>query len=180
MTIVIDTEHANADRVVAYLYKLVNVRHVETLGDRAAIARDLALIKVASPVASMPVVLRIADETRAHIVDLGEHTMTVEITGEPPYVDAVIERLSPLGIVEMVRAGQVSMRRGDAPSAGNELTRWGAATMRWGQATTDDIRDGQALTSNICQVHGSPTSGSCDALAVSEACRVSWADPADS
>jgi hypothetical protein len=39
--------------------------------------------------------------------------MTLEITGEPPHVDAVISRLEPLGIVEMVRTGQVAMRRGD-------------------------------------------------------------------
>jgi acetolactate synthase small subunit len=39
--------------------------------------------------------------------------MTLEITGEPPHVDAVIARLEPLGIVEMVRTGQVAMRRGD-------------------------------------------------------------------
>ena len=57
--------------------------------------------------------LRVVDETRAHIVDSGEQTMTLEITGEPPHVDAVIARLEPLGIVEMVRTGQVAMRRGD-------------------------------------------------------------------
>ena len=51
--------------------------------------------------------------TRAHIVDSGEQTMTLEITGEPPHVDAVISRLEPLGIIEMVRTGQVAMRRGD-------------------------------------------------------------------
>ena len=39
--------------------------------------------------------------------------MTLEITGEPPHVDSVIARLEPLGIVEMVRTGQVAMRRGD-------------------------------------------------------------------
>ena len=43
--------------------------------------------------------------------------MTIEITGEPPHVDAVIDRLIPLGIVEMVRTGRVAMRRGDAPFA---------------------------------------------------------------
>jgi acetolactate synthase I/III small subunit len=40
--------------------------------------------------------------------------MTLEITGEPPYVDAVIKKLEPLGIIEMVRTGQVALRRGDA------------------------------------------------------------------
>jgi acetolactate synthase small subunit len=44
--------------------------------------------------------------------------MTIEITGEPPHVDSVIARLQPLGIIEMVRTGQVAMRRGDAALIG--------------------------------------------------------------
>ena len=39
--------------------------------------------------------------------------MTLEITGEPPHVDAVIAMLDAFGIIEMVRTGQVAMRRGD-------------------------------------------------------------------
>ena len=130
MTIVIDSDQMSADRVVAYLYKLVNVLHVEDLGGTPAIARDLALIKVAAPVASRPALIRIADETRAHIVDSGDETMTVEITGEPPHVDAVIERLTSLGIVEMVRTGQVAMRRGDAIVAETEETANGDHLLR--------------------------------------------------
>jgi acetolactate synthase small subunit len=45
-------------------------------------------------------------------VDSGEQTMTLEITGEPPHVDAVVQRLASIGIVEMVRTGRVAMRRG--------------------------------------------------------------------
>jgi acetolactate synthase small subunit len=54
-----------------------------------------------------------ASSTNAGTSSIGEQTMTLEITGEPPHVDAVIGRLEPLGIIEMVRTGQVAMRRGD-------------------------------------------------------------------
>ena len=47
MTIVIDSDQASAERVTAYLYKLVNVLQVEDLGAVPAVARDLALVKVA-------------------------------------------------------------------------------------------------------------------------------------
>jgi len=109
MTIVIDSDQTNAERVTAYLYKLVNVMQVEDLGAVPAVTRDLALVKVAVAGHDRAALLRVVDETRAHIVD----------TGEPPHVDAVIARLEPLGIIEMVRTGQVAMRRGDtALSAG--------------------------------------------------------------
>lgn len=114
MTIVIDSDQASAERVTAYLYKLVDVLQVEDLGAcGSAVARDLALVKVTVAGHDRAALLRVVDETRAHIVDTGEQSMTLEITGEPPHVDAVIARLAPLGIVEMVRTGQVAMRRGD-------------------------------------------------------------------
>ena len=119
MTIVVDSDEARADRLVAYLDKLINVVHVEYLDDEGALARDLALVKVAAAEAQRQPLLRIVDETRAHIVDAGKETVTVEITGDPLHVDAVIGRLSELGVVEMVRTGRVAMRRGDrvAPDA---------------------------------------------------------------
>ena len=113
MTIVMDNDQVDADRVMAYLYKLVNVLEVEDLRDVPAVARDLALVKVAVGGHDRGQLLRVVDETRAHIVDSSEQTMTLEITGEPPHVDSVIARLEPLGIVELVRTGQVAMRRGD-------------------------------------------------------------------
>ena len=96
MTVVIDSDQVSAERVTAYLYKLVNVLQVEDLRDVPAVARDLALVKVAVAGHDRAQILRVVDETRAHIVDSGEQTMTLEITGEPPHVDAVISRLEPL------------------------------------------------------------------------------------
>jgi len=118
MTVVLDSDRTS-ELVAAHLYKLVNVLQVEDLGAVPAVARDLALVKVTVAGHDRAELLQIVDETRAHVVDSGEQTMTLEITGEPPRVDAVIARLNAFGIIEMVRTGQVAMRRGDtALSAG--------------------------------------------------------------
>lgn len=121
MTIVVDSDPASAERVTAYLYKLVNVLQVEDMRDVPRVARDLALVKVSVAGHDRAALLQVVDETRAHIVDTGEQTMTLEITGEPPHLDAVIARLEPLGIVEMVRTGRVAMRRGDTTLSAAQL-----------------------------------------------------------
>jgi acetolactate synthase I/III small subunit len=113
MTLVVDSDQTSVDRVTAYLYKLVNVLQVEDLREIPIVSRDLALVKVSIAGHDRAQLLRVVDETRAHIVDSGEQTMTLEITGEPQHVDGVLARLEPIGIIEMVRTGQVAMRRGD-------------------------------------------------------------------
>ena len=113
MTLVVDSDQTSMERVIAYLYKLVNVLQVEDLRETPIVSRDLALVKVAVAGHDRAQLLRVVDETRAHIVDSGEQTMTLEVTGEPQHVDTVLSRLEPLGIIEMVRTGQVAMRRGD-------------------------------------------------------------------
>src|SRR5678815_444030 len=69
MTVVIDSDQVSVDRVAAYLHKLVNVLQVEDLRDVPAVARDLALVKVAVAGHDRAQLLRVVDETRAHIVD---------------------------------------------------------------------------------------------------------------
>jgi acetolactate synthase-1/3 small subunit len=125
MTIVVDSKQTSAARVTVYLRKLIDVLCVDDLETRPAVARDLALVKVATPGGNREHLLRLVDETRAHIVDAGEHTTTVEITGEPPHVDGVVGRLASIGIVEMVRTGRVAMARGDealATGVGSEAS----------------------------------------------------------
>src|ERR687893_585427 len=60
MTIVIDSDQASAERVTAYLYKLVNVVRVEDMATAPAVARDLALVKVAA--GDRAALLRVVDE----------------------------------------------------------------------------------------------------------------------
>src|SRR5688572_11032363 len=78
MTVVVDSDEVSVDRVTAYLYKLVNVLQVEDLRDVPAVARDLALVKVTVAGHDRAHLLRVVDETRAHIVDSSDQTMRSE------------------------------------------------------------------------------------------------------
>ncbi len=113
MTIIIDSDQASAERVTAYLYKLVNVIHIEDLGAVPAVSRELVLAKVRPSVDSRAAFESLTAEAGCTRVDAGEETVTLEIAGSPEHVASVLERLEPFGIVAISRTGQVAMRRGD-------------------------------------------------------------------
>jgi acetolactate synthase-1/3 small subunit len=112
MTIVVDTDHDGARRLEAHLYKLVNVLLVEDITDQPAINRDLAMIKVSCTQDTRPQILGLIEVFRARVVDLAMDSIIMEITGNEEKIDRLIEVLQPYGLLEMVRTGIVSMRRG--------------------------------------------------------------------
>jgi acetolactate synthase-1/3 small subunit len=109
MTIVVD---AGAEQVAKQLLKLVDVISVQDVTEGASVSRDLALIKVQADSETRGEVVQLCNIYRAHIVDTGPETMTVEVTGEEDKIDSMVEMLRPLGILEMVRTGVVAMTRG--------------------------------------------------------------------
>ena len=112
MTIVVDTDADGAHRIVANVYKLVNVLLVDDLTGQPAIARDLCLMKVAAPQEVRSQILELATVFKARVVDIALDSITLEITGFEEKVDRLIEMIRPYGLLEMVRTGQVAMRRG--------------------------------------------------------------------
>jgi acetolactate synthase-1/3 small subunit len=117
MTIVVDTDDLGARRLEANLYKLVNVLRVEDLSDDAAVVRDLALIKVAADGTTRAQVMQLCEVFRAHVVDVTNESLVLEITGTEGKIDGLVDVLRPYGVIEMVRTGIVAMRRG--PTAVN-------------------------------------------------------------
>ncbi|RPI97179.1 MAG: acetolactate synthase small subunit [Chloroflexi bacterium] len=112
MTIVMDCDDAGAERVTSYLYKLVNVIHVEDVTSRPVVNRDLAMIKVAVSPINRTEIIQLVDVFRARIVDVANDSLIIEITGDEEKIDGFVEVLRPYGINEMVRTGMVSMLRG--------------------------------------------------------------------
>ncbi len=112
MTIVLDADEDQARRIVANVYKLVNVLLVDDVTAQPAIVRDLALIKVEATPESRSHVLELANVFRARVIDVAHDSLTIEITGTEDKIDSLLEVLRPLGLIEVVRTGQVAMRRG--------------------------------------------------------------------
>jgi acetolactate synthase-1/3 small subunit len=110
MTIVVD---ADADQVRKQLYKLVNVIQVEDVTHVPDVSRDLALIKVRVDSSTRGEVMQICDIFRARIVDATPESVIVEVTGDEEKIDSMVELLRPIGILEMVRTGIVTMGRGN-------------------------------------------------------------------
>jgi acetolactate synthase-1/3 small subunit len=117
MTIVVDTDADQAKRIVANVYKLVNVLLVDDITHQPAIIRDLALIKVGALPEARSQVLELANVFRARVVDVAPESITIEITGTEDKIDRLLDVLQPLGLLEVVRTGQVAMRRGAKSAA---------------------------------------------------------------
>ncbi|MEP7356274.1 MAG: acetolactate synthase small subunit [Anaerolineales bacterium] len=114
MTIVVLTDEFGARRLEANLYKLVNVLRVEDVSNEPTVVRDLALIKVSANGATRAEVMQLCEVFRARVVDVGNESLIIEITGTEDKLDSLAEVLRPFGIIEMVRTGIVAMLRGAA------------------------------------------------------------------
>ena len=114
MTMVGDWPNGEVDahKLEANLYKLVNVIDVQDVTHQPSVTRDLALIKVKAGPDRRAEVNGLAEIFRARIVDVAADSVIIEITGTEDKIEGMIELLRPIGIVEMVRTGQVAMTRG--------------------------------------------------------------------
>ncbi|SJZ77256.1 acetolactate synthase, small subunit [Trichlorobacter thiogenes] len=112
ITIVTRGDDAVLEQITKQLNKLVDVIKVLDFSEDNAIERELALIKVAAEDESRAEVLRIVDIFRAKIIDVTPKSYTIEATGAPAKINAILDLLRPLGLKELVRTGSVAIGRG--------------------------------------------------------------------
>ena len=113
LTVVVQGNRAEAERLARELDRLVSVIRVEPLNGRPAVSRDLALIKVTVDASTRAEVSHLCDVFRARIIDVAQGSVIVELTGSESKIEGFAEMLRPLGIIEMVRTGLVAMTRAD-------------------------------------------------------------------
>jgi acetolactate synthase-1/3 small subunit len=113
MTIVTDEEELLRRNVIrTNLLKLINVIEVQDVTDIPCVVRETALIKVKADATQRGEVMNVAEMYRARIVDVANESLIVEVTGESDKIESIINVLSPLGIIEVMRTGKIAMTRG--------------------------------------------------------------------
>src|ERR1700759_1251155 len=112
MTIVVDCEEHPLEQVTKQLNKLINVRKIVEPEPAQAVQRELMLIKVRADTDTRSKVLEAVELFRAHVVDVALDAVTIEATGSPDKLEALVRVLEPFGIKELVKSGMIAVGRG--------------------------------------------------------------------
>ncbi len=113
ITVVTSGTPAVIEQIKAQLGRLVPVhRVVDVTTEKVGVEREMALIKVAGTGDKRVEALRVSQVFRAKVLDTSHSSFVFEITGAPSKIDAFIELMRPLGLVEVSRTGVAAISRG--------------------------------------------------------------------
>ncbi|MFD1781088.1 acetolactate synthase small subunit [Fredinandcohnia salidurans] len=120
MTFVIHLdEETVVEQITKQLNKQIDVIKVVDITNQAIVARELALIKVASSPSNRNEIYSLIDPFRASIIDVSKESLVIQVTGESEKVEALIDLLKPYGIKEVARTGTTAFTRGNQKTASN-------------------------------------------------------------
>lgn len=114
ITITLRGDEYIRDQLINQLKKLFNIKQVKLLEPGSSVERELMMVKVRNNPETRSEVMAAAEVYRGKIIDYTTDAMCIEVTGEPSKINAFIEVMKPLGIIEMCRTGVVALDRGSS------------------------------------------------------------------
>lgn len=112
ITVVASGDEDSLEQIYKQLEKLIDVVKIQVLPAEHSVARELILIKVGATADERQQVIAIADIFRAKIVDVSEHSLMIELTGNQAKLEAFIGLLGKFQILELARTGITGLARG--------------------------------------------------------------------
>lgn len=112
MSIVTSGDDRILEQIVKQLNKLIDTIKIIDFTGEDFVEREMALIKVTAEEHTRAEILRICDIFRGKVVDVTARSYTMEVTGSPAKINAILNLLKPLGVKELVRTGPVVIGRG--------------------------------------------------------------------
>jgi acetolactate synthase-1/3 small subunit len=113
MTITATGSKKTLVQIIKQLNKLVDVVHAIDNTDKSIIKRELALLKISCTPDIRSDLLMLINAVKGVAVDIGDKTISFEVSGPSEKIDAVKKIFEPYGILEVVRTGVTLMARGD-------------------------------------------------------------------
>lgn len=113
MTIVTSGTDEIIEQIIKQLNKLIDVVKVLDLNDGKFIERELMIVKVKANAQYRDEMKRMCDIFRGRIIDVSDSSFTIELTGSSSKLDAYIESIDKVAILETVRTGASGIGRGD-------------------------------------------------------------------
>jgi acetolactate synthase-1/3 small subunit len=112
ITLVTRGDDKVVEQIEKQLHKLIPVIRVADFAGVPHVEREMALVKVTADEKTRSEVMSIVDIFRGKVIDVSARSYIVEVTGDEGKIQALLELLRPLGILEIVRTGKVAMHRG--------------------------------------------------------------------
>ncbi|HDM88966.1 MAG TPA: acetolactate synthase small subunit [Candidatus Bathyarchaeota archaeon] len=112
MTITIRGDERIVEQVVKQLNKLLDVVKVSILDPESTVTRELALIRINTPNASVRSdVINYTEIFKGKVVDVAHDSLMVEMTGDSDKITAFIELMKSFGVREIARTGITALPR---------------------------------------------------------------------
>ena len=112
ITLQVNVEDVVLEQITKQLNKLIEVLKIVEL-EESAVRRELVLVKVRATSETRSQLIEIIGLFGAKAVDLTSEIITVEATGSPAKLQALLELLEPYGVRELVQSGMVALGRGN-------------------------------------------------------------------
>lgn len=112
ITIIVTGDTNTVDQITKQLNKLIDVVRIVELDNSNSVERGVMLVKVAATTRNRAEILQFADIFRANVVDLGSESITIANIGDISKQEALLNLLSPFGILEISKTGLAALQRG--------------------------------------------------------------------
>ncbi len=112
-TFVIEVDHLDeVEQIIKQLNRLIDVIEVADITDFPHVEREVVLIKVSAPPTIRAEIFTMIEPFRVNVVDVNLENVTIQLTGDSAKIEALIEVVSPYGILNMARTGSAGFERG--------------------------------------------------------------------
>ena len=112
-TFVIEVDHLDeVEQIIKQLNRLIDVIEVSDITDLPHVEREVVLIKVSAPPTIRAEIFTMIEPFRVNVVDVNLENVTIQLMGDSAKIEALIDVVSPYGILNMARTGSAGFERG--------------------------------------------------------------------